>query len=143
MKRYIVSDTQNNANDYIKQIQSLKPRIDQVIKVANQALSLGLFVAGCKSMVSTVVGLLPNPNQNNGWSTPTSYPYVGCPDTTGWGYFYTNGQDFFSCKIGSNQAREFSLVDCQNFLKNYDDFEKFFYKYIQKLVDEWQAKQNT
>lgn len=142
MKRYIVADTQNDANTYIKQIQSIKPRIDQIIKVANQALNLGLYVAGCKSMVSTVVGLLPKPSQNTGWTTPTSYPYVGCPDSTGWGYFYTNGSDFFSCKVGSSEPREFSIQDCQSFIKNYNDFETFFYKYIQKLIDEAQAKQN-
>lgn len=136
-------------NELISNIQALQPRIEKIIYTANTCYDNGIDVENCGSNIYR--------NYDGGYEkgqflTEGIYHRVGivrqhpyeCMGIDNGGVcgiydFRTNGMEVYSLNNNDNKDNatyEPRIEDMQKFLNFFDVFEKAFYEYIDKTLDE-------
>ncbi len=139
----------NLKSELISNIQALQPRIEKIIYTANVCYDNGIDV---ENSGSSIYCDYDGGYEKGQFLTEGIYHRVGivkqhpyeCMGITNGGAcgiydFRTNGIDVFSLKNNNskdNATYEPQIKDMQNFLNNFDVFEKAFYEYIDKTLDE-------
>ena len=142
-------ENENRTNALIKQIQVLKPRIDELLETANVCAENGIDLDVYRSSYFQSVDSRENGTfVTNGVShhvgfisphlTEKKFKYLGIEAGGSLGNldFRTNGD-----KVFSEEENNFGKISAplihhmEKFLNGFDEFESAFYNYIDKLID--------
>ena len=132
-------ETKNRFDIALAKIKELKPRIDDLIKLANYAKGNGIdfnkrgwgghegYDTGmfCTNSWSHLVGFV---NRN-----PIKLLGIDAGGVCGDVDFRTNGEYTFGLNRNTMAIVEPSLYHMENFIKKFDEFEREFYAYIEKV----------
>ena len=132
-------ETKNRFDTALAKIKELKPRIDDLIKLANYAKDNGIDFN--KREWGGHEGYDTGMFYTNSWShlvgfvnrNPITLLGIDAGGACGDIDFRTNGEHTFGLNRGNNTIVEPSLYHMENFIKKFDEFEREFYTYIEKV----------
>lgn len=132
-------ETKNRFDTALAKIKELKPRIDDLIKLANYAKDNGIDFnkRGWGGHEGYDTGMF----YTNSWShlvgfvnrNPITLLGIDAGGACGDVDFRTNGEDTFGLNRNTMVIVEPSLYHMENFIKKFDEFEREFYAYIEKV----------
>lgn len=128
-----------------QKLRELKPRIDEIIKVGNYAVSKGFNInkSGCGGHEGYDTGLF----FSNGWShhigfineTPIRYVGIVAGGACGEIDFWTDGDVIAPVEHSRHKVikgAEVPIYTLEHFVNGFEKFETEFYAYIDKLCGE-------
>lgn len=132
-------ETKNRFDTALAKIKELKPRIDDLIKLANYAKDNGIDFnkRGWGGHEGYDTGMF----YTNSWShlvgfvnrDPITLLGIDAGGACGDVDFRTNGEHTFGLNRNTMAIIEPSLYRMENFIKKFDEFEREFYAYIEKV----------
>ena len=136
---------------YIEQIQALKPRIEELISVANACLENGIEInkahrndsyydkweygTFCTNCISHKIGFVWQ-YKDNQFINKIETMGIDGGGANGEHYLRTDG-DYVVSRVGrgyDDKCKEPSLYQLQRFVESFDDFETAFYMYVDKII---------
>lgn len=151
IKRAAEEQTQNKINSLISQIQTLKPRIDELIATGNACLQSNIPLTGqafglregydtnqfFTNSWSHLVGFVGNPHRQ---SCHIEFLGINAGGACGSYDFRTDGEHVFS--VHENNPGDIvapSIGDMKRFLNRFEEFESAFYAYVDQVIEKQQA----
>lgn len=132
-------ETNNRFDTALAKIKELRPRIDDLIKLANYAKDNGIDFnkRGWGGHEGYDTGMF----YTNSWShlvgfvnrDPITLLGIDAGGACGDVDFRTNGEHTFGLNRNTMTIVEPSLYRMENFIKKFDEFEREFYAYIEKV----------
>ena len=133
-------ETKNRFDIALAKIKELKPRIDDLIKLANYAKDNGIDFnkRGWGGHEGYDTGMF----YTNSWShlvgfvnrNPITLLGIDAGGVCGDVDFRTNGEHTFGLNRNTMAIVEPSLYRMENFIKKFDEFEREFYAYVDKVT---------
>ena len=136
---------------YIEQIQALKPRIEELISVANACLENGIEInktyrndsyydkweygTFCTNCISHKIGFVWQ-YKDNQFINKIETMGIDGGGANGEHYLRTDG-DYVISRVGrgyDDKCKEPDLYQLQRFVETFDDFETAFYMYVDKII---------
>lgn len=142
----------NQIEEYKEKIKSLKPRIDELISVANACLENGIEINAehksfstyldkwecgtfCTNGISHKIGFVWQ-YRNNKFINKIEAMGIDGGGANGEHYLRTDGS-FVISRVGrgyDDKCKEPDLYQLKRFVETFDDFETAFYKYVDKIT---------
>lgn len=129
----------------INSIKELAPRIEMILKLANECEKNGIHIKDYTGYYGNVCEKRPNLISNSiehflglMWPEYGEYEFLGFYNGGACGPYdlYTNGKDVYYIKGTPHMPEkkvEPKMYDLKYFLKEFENFEKEFYNYIDSL----------
>ena len=145
-------EKQNQMEKYIEQIKVLRPRIEELIEVANACLENGIEInkthmndsyydkwehgTFCTNCITHKIGFVWQ-YKNNKFINKIETMGIDGGGANGEHYLRTDGS-FVVSRVGrgyDDKCKEPDSYQLKRFIETFDDFETAFYKYVDKIVN--------
>lgn len=132
------NETMRQIETYKEKIKSFKPRIEELISIANACLENGIEIYGtfCTNCITHKIGFVWQ-YKDNKFINKIETMGIDGGGANGEHYLRTDGS-FVISRVGrgyDDKCKEPNLYQLKRFIETFDEFETAFYKYVDTIIN--------